>query len=164
MDTGDEVLAVAAAQRLLLIRTDRWPIVAAHLLAAGVDGQNTVTLAGLPRSASGWEVDQLVPLVLAEAGATVLTVDEASEVVVRLLGQGLPGPGRPIVRTLAAIAPQYDYPGGFLGKAYQLAEWLDCDCHEGSAERQEVDRFEAEIRSLPPLRVPQPLAAALVAG
>ena len=72
-DLGDEVLAVAAAHHFGLPRTEEWPAVAACLVAAGIEGENTVALAGLPRTASGWEVDQLVPAMLVEAGAPNLT-------------------------------------------------------------------------------------------
>jgi hypothetical protein len=163
-DLGDEVLAVAAAHRLGLTRTEEWPTVAAYLVAAGVEGENTVTLAGLPRTASGWEVDQLVPAMLAETGAPTLTDEQAADVVARLLAHGLRRGGHPVIRTLAALAPQLDYPGGPIGEAYWLVEWLDCECHRDSAERDQADRFEEELRGTPRLRIPRQLAEALAAG
>lgn len=163
-DLGDEVLAVAAAHHLGLTRTDDWPTVAAHLVAAGVEGENTVTLAGLPRTASGWEVDQLVPATLAEAAAPTLTDEQAAAVVARLLAHGLPDADHPVIRTLAALAPQLDYPAGHIGEAYSLSEWLDCECHRDSAERDEADRFEERLRRSPSLRIPPQLAKALASG
>lgn len=77
--TGHERLAVAAVIRLGLMRADRWPMVAAYLVAAGVDGEHVVGLAGLSQAASGWEVDQYVPDARAEAGLRDLTVDEAAD-------------------------------------------------------------------------------------
>lgn len=161
---GDEVLAVVAAHRLGLVRTDQWPMVAALLVAAGHDGDALVELAGLPSTASGGEVDQLVPRVLAEVRAPDLDFQQMDAVVVRLLAAGLHGPDHPIIRTLAPLAPGLDYPDGHIGRAYYLSEWLDCDCHEGSQERVEADRFEAEVRCLPRLDIDPVLAEALTSG
>jgi hypothetical protein len=161
VEPGDEALAVATAQRLQLVRTDRWPLVAAHLVAAGYDGPAVVELAGLPHTASGWEVDQLVPAILADLGAPELSDEQAGEVAARLLGQGLPHGGHDIIRTLAALAPALDYPGGPIGEAYGLSEWLDCDCHDGSSKRKEAAVFEAQLRALPPLNISDGLAEAL---
>ena len=137
---------------------------AAHLVAAGIEGENTVTLVGLPRTVSGWEVDQLVPLMLAEARAPTLTDGQAADVVARLLAHGLRGADHPVIRTLAALAPQLDHPGGRVGEAYWSAEWLDCECHRDSVERKQADRFEDELRREPALRIPQQMAEALAAG
>lgn len=163
--TGDEVVAVAAAQRLGWIRSDQWPLVAAFLLAAGIEGDGIAMLAGLSRSASGWEVDQLVPVVLEEARAPALTVAAAADVLARILVRGVDDAGdHPLLRSLADLAPGLDYPGGRIGQAYWLSEWLDCECHVGSSERAAADAFEAELRALPPLRVDPALAAALSGG
>jgi hypothetical protein len=162
---GDDVLAVAAAHRLRMVRTDQWPMVAAVLVGAGHDGDALVELAGLPSTASGWEVDQLVPRALADVDAPDLDLEQTDEVVVRLLAAGLGGgSGHPIIRTLAPFAPGLDYPGGRIGQAYYLSEWLDCDCHEGSQERVDADRFEEEVRRLPPLDIEAALAQALTSG
>lgn len=163
--TGDEILAVAAAQRLGRIRSDQWPMVAALLLAAGIDGDGIAMLAGLSRSASGFEVDQLVPVVLEEARAPALTVGEAADVLAGILARGVDDAGDyPLLRNLEEFAPSMDYPEGRIGRAYWLSEWLDCQCHVGSAERAEADAFEAELRALPPLSVGPALAAALSLG
>jgi hypothetical protein len=161
MDDGDEAVAVAAAQRLGLVRTDLWPLVAAHLIAAGYDEPAVVELAGLPHTASGWEVDQLVPAVLTDLQAPELSDEEAGEVAARLLRQGLPRGDHPIIRRLASLAPGLDYPRGPIGQSYGLEEWLDCDCHDGSSERQAATAYEEELRSLPPLRISDGLASAL---
>lgn len=160
--TGDEALATAVAARLQIVTTDRWPSVAAHLIASGGDGEQVVELAGLPRNASGWEVDQLVPGALADVGAPEVNDEQAGEVVARLVAQGLPRDEFAILRTLAALAPMLDYPNGPIGEAYQLAEWLDCSCHDGSVEREEAGRFEQRLRRLPALNLSQGLAEALV--
>ena len=103
-------MAVAAAQRLGLVRTDLGPLVAAYLSAPGYDEPAVVELAGLPQTASGWEVDQLVPAVLTDLQAPELSDEEAGEVAARLLRQGLPRGDHPIIRRLASLAPDLDYP------------------------------------------------------
>jgi len=59
--TDDERRIVGAAHQLGLILSSDWPDVAAHLLARRADGDAASELAGLPRTASPWSVDQLVP-------------------------------------------------------------------------------------------------------
>jgi hypothetical protein len=161
VERGDEALAAAVAHRLGLVRSDRWPLIAAHLVAAGHDGPAVVELAGLSNTASGWEVDQLLPDVLAELPAPDLSDALAGEVAARLLGQGLPDDGHPIIRTLAQLAPGLDYPTGPIGRSYYLEEWLDCDCHKDSNERRDATAYEAELRALPPLNISDALAEAL---
>ena len=121
-----------------------------------------VALACLTRNASGWEVDQLLPGALADVGAPEVTDEEAGEVAARLFAPGLPDDDFAILRTLASLAPMLDYPGGPIGEAYQLAEWLDCSCHDGSTEREQAKRFEQRLRQLPALRLTPGLAEALV--
>lgn len=164
MEVGDEVLSVAAAHRLGLVRTEQWPMVAALLLAAGFDGEALVDLAGRPRAVSGWEVDRLVPRMLEELHAPTVDVEAAGDVAARLLASSPGAVDHPVIRSLALLAPGLDYPGGRIGEAYQLAEWLDCDCHEGSQERLDARAFEAEVRALPPLAIPLSLARALTGG
>jgi hypothetical protein len=103
-----------------------------------------------------------VPTVLAELDAPALTDAAAAAVLAQVLAQGIP-PARDhaILRDLAELAPTLDYPGGYIGQAYRLVEWLDCDCHEGSVERAEADAVEVELRALPALRIDPALAAAL---
>ena len=138
-------------------------MVAALLLASGHDGEALVDLAGLPRAASGWEVDRLVPQMLVEVGVPDLGIVEAGELAARLLASALPDDNYAVIRALAPLAPDLDYPAGRIGEAYQLSEWLDCDCHDGSDERVRASRFEAEVRRLPPLDIPSALADALTA-
>jgi hypothetical protein len=57
--TDDERRVLGAAHQLGLVLSSDWPDVAAHLLAQGADGEATSELAGLPRTASPWSVDQL---------------------------------------------------------------------------------------------------------
>lgn len=109
-------------------------------------------------------VDQLVPRLLAELDAPALDVDQAGEVAARLLASSPRRSGHPVVRALAMLAPGLDYPARRIGEAYQLSEWLDCDCHDGSHERADADRFADEVRRLPPLDIPPVLADALTGG
>lgn len=51
----------------------------------------------------------------------------------------------PAISALAALSPALDYPGGTIGQAYSLDEWLDCDCHEDSPERKQANMFEREL-------------------
>jgi hypothetical protein len=166
--TADERRAVGAAHALRLVRTDQWPLVAAHLLAQGAEGDALSELAGLSRDASGWEVDQLLPDALAEAGISDLTVSEAGAVSAQALGQsvdaGVPVESCVVVRALAELSPGLDYPSGVIGEAYSLSEWLDCDCHEGSAERQAAFALEARFRSSSVLEADQDLLRALHFG
>ena len=159
---ADEILATAAAAELGLVRSDVRPMVAAHLLACGHDGTDLLALACLSNRSSGWQVDHLVPGTLRDIGAPDLSVEAAGEIVARLLAQDAPAiSDYPLVRTLARLAPELDYPSGVIGRAYALDEWLDCDCHRDSPERAQAEAFEHEIRSLPHLNLPPPLAAAL---
>lgn len=140
-------------------------MVAAHLVAGGADGVALVDLAGLPRGASGWEVDQLLDAALRDAGVTPVAVEEAGVLVARVLAARARSMTRPpaylIIRTLAALAPGLDYPGGVIGDSYYASEWLDCDCHRASAERDDADALETALRRLPPLDVDDGLLVAL---
>ncbi len=141
------MLAVAAAHRSGVIRTARWPTVAAYLLAAGSDAKALAELAGLPPHASGWQVDALVSTALAEAAVPAVDEEEAADVLARLLSQTRRRFDHLIICSLASVAADRDYPGGRIGRAYYLEERLDCECHEGSRERQDTDRFENEVRA-----------------
>lgn len=161
---GDTRLVVAAFHRLGLLRTDQWPLAASHLLVVGSAGEHVAELAGLPRDASGWHVDRLVEEVPDEADLPALSIDEAAEVVAGVLGQVSSRRDHPGLRTLASLAPALDYPEGLIGKAWSLCEWLDCDCHEGSAERARADDFEEGLRHLRPPQIDIGLAMALAEG
>jgi hypothetical protein len=122
---ADEVLATAAAAELGLIRSDAWPMVAAHLLTCGHDGADLLALACLGNGSSGWQVDQLVPGTLRDIGAPDLSVEAAGEIIARLLAQDAAAiSDYSLVRTLARLAPDLDYPSGVIGRAYSLDEWL----------------------------------------
>ena len=140
-------------------------MVAAHLVAGGAEGAALVDLAGLPRNASGWEVDQLLDNALRDAGVTPVDIVDAGIVVARVLAERVRTMTRPpaylIIRTLAALAPGFDDPGGVIGDSYYASEWLDCDCHRVSTERDAADALETELRNLPPLDVDDGLLVAL---
>ena len=163
---ADDLLAIAAVRTLGLLRTDGWPMVAAHLVAAGAEGTALVELAGLSRAASGWEIDQLLGRALREADVPDLDVAESGQVVARVLAarvRSVAGPpDHVIVRTLAALAPALGYPAGVIGDAFYAAEWLDCDCHRISPERDACDALERELRARPALDVDGGLLGALV--
>lgn len=142
-----DLIAVSAAHALGCIRSDQWHLVAALLLDDGLDCDPLVALASLTSRASGWEVDALVPDTLRELDAPRMDVDTAGDVIASLLAAGLAREGHQVVRRLAGMAPGLDYPGGAIGRAYALEEWLDCECHEGSPERAEADAFEAALRA-----------------
>jgi hypothetical protein len=161
-DAGDERLVVAAFHRLGLLRTDQWPVAASYLLVAGGSGDSVAELAGLPRDASAWQVDRLVEDVPGEAELPALTLDDAAQVVARVYGQVPSHRDHAGLRTLASLAPGLDYPGGIIGEAWYLSEWLDCDCHEGSVEREQADLFERRLSDLSPPRIDHRLAMALL--
>lgn len=160
-DTGDEFLVVSALHTLGMIRTDQWPMAASYLLVAGADGPKVLELAAQRADASGWLVDRLVEDVVVEANLVTLNPDEAGEIAAQLLGQNHASGDHRAIRVLAALAPSLDYPGGRIGEAYSLSEWLDCQCHIGSPERAAADAFEQELAALPPLNIPDGLAACL---
>ncbi len=166
--TADERHIVGAAHQLGLILSTDWPGVAAHLLAQGADGEAIVELAGLPRTASPWVVDQILPAALSELAVPALPIDEAGELVGRLVGQ--PVAARTdtdefaAVRVLARLGPDLDYPSGVIGDAYYASEWLDCECHANSPERATTIALEAALRASEPLDVDPGLLLAVAAA
>jgi hypothetical protein len=165
--TDSERRIVGAAYQLGLILSSDWPDVAAHLLAQGADGKAVSELAGLPRTASPWLVDQLVPELIAELDVQPFPTEEASELVARLAGQV--ACVRPeadefaAIRFLARLAPDLDYPGGTIGDAYYATEWLDCACHANSPERDAAVVLENTLRSTGPLDIDGGLLEAVTA-
>lgn len=155
--TDDERRVVGAAHQLGLILSSDWPDVAAHLLAQGADGEAASELAGLPRTASPWVVDQLVPQLLAELAIPELPEDRAGDLVARLLGRV--ADTRPeadkfaAIRALARLSPDLDYPEGAIGDAYYASEWLDCECHTNSPERDAAIALENTLRTSDPLDI-----------
>lgn len=149
--TDDERLVVAAAHHLGLLLASAWPDAAAHLLVQGAEGEAVAELAGLPRTASSCVVDQLVTRVLAELVVPEVSDDEAAGVIARLLGQL--AAARPVtdefavIRALARLGPDFDYPSGVVGDAYYAAEWLDCECHRDSHERDAAVALEKRFRA-----------------
>lgn len=140
-------------------------MIAAHLVAGGADGAALVALAGLSRIASGWEVDELLDRALREAGVPNIDVADAGDVVVRVLAERVRSmscpPDHVIIRTLARLAPGLGYPPGVIGDAFCAVEWLDCDCHRISSERDAGDALENELRRRPPLDIEDGLLVAL---
>jgi hypothetical protein len=165
--TGDERRVVGAAQRLGLVLSSDWPDVAAHLLAQGADGEAVSELAGLSRTASPWSVDQLVPELVAELAIPELSADQAGDLVVRLVGQvaGTRSEAGEFaaIRLLARLCPELDYPGGAIGDAYYAAEWLDCECHTNSPERDAALALENRLRAGDPLDIDPGLLQAVSA-
>ena len=165
--TDDERQLLRAAELLGLIRTNAWPGIAAELLARGIDGDAAAALAGLSSTDSAWSIEPLVPDVLVELGGDAPDQEAASRLVARAIAlaarrESAADPYAAI-RALAALSPDLDYPGGTIGEAYYLDEWLDCDCHEGSPERLAAGEFEralAEER----LDVDERLLAAVTSG
>lgn len=163
--TSDERRLVGSAHQLGLILSSHWPDVAAHLLAQGAEGEAVAELAGLSRTASPWLVDQLVPELLSELAITELLADEAGELVGRLIGQAVAARTDAdefaAVRELARLSPELDYPGGIIGDAYYAAEWLDCECHADSPERDAAVALEATLRTSNPLDIDPGLLSAV---
>jgi hypothetical protein len=166
--TEDERNVVGAAHQLGLTLSSDWPGVAAHLLAQGADTESIAELAGLPRTASPWVVDQLVPKLLSELAVIELPAYEACELVGRLIGQAV-APGTDAdefaaIRVLARLGPDLDYPSGVVGDAYYASEWLDCECHTDSPERATADALETALRTSDPLDVDPGLLLAVTAA
>jgi hypothetical protein len=166
--TEDERHLVLSAHALGLLRSSRWPDVAAQLLVRGVDGEATVTLAGLSSHDSPWTIDPLVPDVVAELTRDPQPgLEDGSRLVGRAVARAAARAGRTesfaAVRALAALSPRLDYPGGIIGEAYYASEWLDCGCHYGSAERAAAEVLEAALRD-EPLDVADDLLTAVTRG
>ncbi|WP_345711802.1 hypothetical protein [Kineococcus glutinatus] len=138
--TDDEHRLVRSTSALGLLRTSSWPSVAALLLVRGLNGEATVAMACLSRDDSPWLIDPIVPAVITELSSEARRgPEEGSRLVGRALARAAARAGRTesfaAVRALAALSPELGYPGGTIGEAYDASEWLDCDCHLGSAER-----------------------------
>ena len=155
--TDDERRVVSAAYQLGLILSSHWPDLAAHLLAQGADGESVAELAGLSRTASPWVVDQLVPNLLSELAIPELSSSEAGDLVARLLGQvaaTTPAADKyAVIRKLARMSADLDYPSGVIGDAYSASEWLDCKCHANSPERDAAVVLENVLRASEPLNI-----------
>jgi hypothetical protein len=112
-------------------------------------------------------VDQLVPKLLSELAIPALPEDQAGDVVARLLGQT--AAIRPeadefaVIRTLARLGPDLDYPTGVIGDAYHASEWLDCECHTNSPERDAAIALENTVRTSVPLDIDPGLLLAVSA-
>lgn len=47
--------------------------------------------------------------------------------------------------------PDLDYPGGAIGDAYHASEWLDCERHTNSPERDAAAALENTLRTSEPV-------------
>ncbi|MFI5930747.1 hypothetical protein [Actinoplanes sp. NPDC051494] len=138
---------------------------AAHLIVQGAEGEATSELAGLPRTASPWAVDHLVPSLLAELAIPELSAQQVGDLVARVFGYVAAiraGTDEfAAVRALARLAPDNDYPDGDIGDAYSASEWLDCECHVNSPERDAATAMESTLRGSEPLVIDPGLLWAL---
>ena len=77
----DDSEVVAAFERLHLIRTHNWPMVAVWLLDSGFDGSALVSMAALDSHADAWDVDPRRAEVLREVAAPAVDDDRAALLV-----------------------------------------------------------------------------------
>lgn len=163
MKTGDEVLCVAAAHHFGMIWPESWPMVAAHLVAAGLDGPALVALACLSSSPSLWEVDSLIPTAFQEMSAPDLTDGEAAELVARLVSTVTPPSDLIVLKVLADLADRLTfYDDLILHEAWALADNFESEWPKTDSTRRQAEEFESRLRSLPPVSVPSTLARTLV--
>ncbi|MDG4829051.1 hypothetical protein O7627_06990 [Solwaraspora sp. WMMD1047] len=108
-----------------------------------------------------------MPELLSELAVTELPADEASKLVGRLVGQAAAARTDAdefaAVRELARLSPDLDYPDGVIGDAYYAAEWLDCECHADSPERDAAVALETTLRASDPLNIDPGLLSAVTA-
>lgn len=158
----DDVQAVAAFSRLGLIRTDRWPMVAAWLLDSGFKGAAVEQMAALDAHAGAWDIDPLCSGLMEDIGAGDLDDERAALLVGGTFAQvqGASRTGHVLVRRLARLAPSMDYPGGLIGACFQAEEFLDCDCHPDG--KQDADRLERKLLTEFALDLNPGLAGALI--
>jgi hypothetical protein len=67
------------------------------------------------------------------------------------------------IRQLARLGPDLDYPGGAIGDACYASEWLDCECHTNSPERDAAIALENRLRASDPLDIDPGLLQAISA-
>jgi hypothetical protein len=108
MDLSDTARAIWSAHRFGLIATVAWPFVAAHLIADGLNGNDTVAMAALPANPSRWDVEPLIPGIWRELGATECPDAEAALVAARLLAMVTPN-DEGLLERLAALASSTGY-------------------------------------------------------
>jgi hypothetical protein len=163
----DERRVVGAAHQIGLILSSQWPDVAAHLIVQGARGEAVAELAGAPRTASPSLLDQLVSKVQSDLSIPELSIDDAGELVGRLLGQAAAGRTDAdefaVIRELTRLGHQLDYYGGVIGDAYYASEWLDWD-HANASEREAGVALEIALRVSEPLNIDLDLLRTLTAS
>lgn len=153
-------MAIAAAHRVGRIPCNRWPNVTAHLVALDVDGPAVVELAALPANPSGWLVDQIIPRVLEELGSPNLSAEAAGDIYATFCAHWMDADEFTVIRHIARLEVELDFPGGLVDEAYELEEYIDCECHaSGPADAQ---RFVRRLRAGRGLDLPSPLALVLL--
>lgn len=127
---------VEAKLALSMIAPEDMPAVAWDALEAGLDGPVIRRLAAL-NEPSGWEVDQIVPAFMAEAGLKSLSVEEASVRVARQLAR----------RIISEGLDPLDYLGHFEGlwiRAQYPREITEAGCLDD--DRAWMGKTDAEFR------------------
>ena len=122
-------IAVArAGERLNIVRSGDWPDIAVSLLVAGREEAQLAELAGLPKSASGWDTDPLVADLSDQHGVTVPAPAEATELIARLMAQDLrqrpAAVSAPMIRVLASLAPP-DFESDLAAQCAGIEEYLE---------------------------------------
>ena len=151
--TDDELAMVRGLHDRGLIRSSAWPMLAAELLARGMESDQTVELAGLSRLDSAWLIDPLVPGVIEDLGEPRVPPEVVDRIVGRAIARAVLRRGCPepltAIRVLASFSPGLDYPGGVIGEAYSADEWVDCECHRDSPERASAEALAAALLNEP---------------
>ncbi|MEJ3750751.1 hypothetical protein WEI85_46950 [Actinomycetes bacterium KLBMP 9797] len=102
---------------------------------------------------------------LAELAISELLTDQAGDLVSRLFGRVAGtrlGAGEfAAIRELARLCPDLDYPDGAISDAYHASQWLDCECHTSSPERDAAITLENTLRTSDPLDIDPGLPQAL---
>lgn len=146
-------IAVArAGERLNIVRSGDWPDIAVSLLVAGREEAQLAELAGLPKSASGWDTDPLVADLSEQHGVTVPSLAEATDLMARLMAQDLrqrpAAVSAPMIRVLASLASP-DFESDLAAQCAGIEEYLDCEC----VARVDTS-LEVELEQLPELELP----------
>ena len=66
-----------------------------------------------------------------------------------------------VIRALARLGPELDYPDGLLADAYHASERLACECHADSGERDAAIALERHLRASDPMAIDPELLAVI---